>query len=99
MPLYLKATDRIHLNWVITNGGDYLSFAIMNPDGETVIIKRDGTIVRNWPATYPDEKLFTTGNIIFSPSDYGWREGYYFFRPHLRRGDPAVGAKMMYWIE
>lgn len=99
LPLYLKKDDLLHMNWVVTSGGDHLSFSFMTPDGETVILKRDGTIVRNYPDTYPDEKLFTTGNIIFRPSDYGWREGYYLFRPHIRRGDANVGAKILYWIE
>jgi hypothetical protein len=99
LPLYLKKDEQIHLNWVLTSGSDHLSFSFMTPDGETVIMRRDGTIVRNYPETYQDEKLFTMGNIIFRPADFGWREGYYIFRPHLRRGDAAVGAKILYWTE
>ena len=99
MPLYLKPGDRLHLNWAITTGGDHMGLSFTTPDGELIVMKRDDTLMRNYPATYPDEKLYNMGNVIFSPGDYGWQEGYYIFHPHIRRGDAAVGVKVFYWLE
>jgi hypothetical protein len=99
VPIYLRRNERLHLYWTITTGGDHLSLAFTTPDAEFVSIKNDGAFARNASTTYPDEKLFYKGNVVFSPPEYGWNEGYYVFQPHIRRGDAAVGGKLYYWIE
>jgi len=99
LPVYLRPQDTLHLTWVITTGGDHLSLSFTTPKGEVVTLTRDGTMVRNYPATYPDEKLFNMGNVIFTAKDYDLDDGYYLFHLHLRRGDAAVGGKIFYWIE
>ena len=95
MPIYIRSHQTLHLNWRITKGGDSLWIAVTTPSGKVIGMRADGGF--NNYATC--ERLIGMGNIIFTPSEYDWGEGYYLFRPHIGKGDAATTVEVLYWIE
>jgi hypothetical protein len=45
------------------------------------------------------EKLGGQGNLVLKPSEHDWGEGYYYFDPHINKGDRPVTGKFLWWLE
>ena len=100
IPIYIKPYQTLHLKWHITEGGDFLWIAFETPNGKAIGMRADGGFNDYWPQPPACELLSGGGNIIFSPSEFDWGEGYYYFFPHLTTGTTTkdVTVEVFYWI-
>ena len=95
IPIYIRYHQTLHLNWRITKGGDSVWISFTTPNGRLIGMKANGGF-NDSPTC---ERLGGMGNIIFSPSQHDWGEGYYYFSPLIGRGEPPTSIKVAYWIE
>jgi hypothetical protein len=97
-PIYLQASQVLHLSWVVIKGGDHFFMTFTLPSGRLIAIRGNGSL-GNYNTGEALEKLYKSGDVVFRPSDNDWLEGYYLFHPQIFQGDPAVTIKLLYWIE
>ena len=100
IPIYIRYHQTLHLNWRITKGSDSIYISFTTPNGRPIGMKKDGDFNDYWPTpTTTCERLGGMGNIIFSPSQRDWGEGYYYFNPRIGWGEPPTSIEVAYWIE
>jgi hypothetical protein len=97
-PIYLLATQTLHLNWLVVKGGDYFYLTFTLPDGKFISVRNDGTLSAYTPGETSD-KLGPAGSIVFYPSDNNWKDGYYIFHPQIYQDDPSITIKLLYYVE
>lgn len=97
-PIYLLATQTLHLNWLVIKGGDYFYLTFTLPDGKFIGVRNDGSLFSYTPGETSD-KLGSAGSIVFYPSDNNWKDGYYIFHPQIYQDDPSVTIKLLYYVE
>jgi hypothetical protein len=98
-PIYLKASQILHLTWVVIKGSDHFYMTFTLPNGKLIGVRSNGSLASLPPGGTPGEKLTKSGDVVFRPDDNDWQDGYYIFHPQIYRGDPAVTVKLLYWIE
>jgi hypothetical protein len=97
-PIYLEATQKLHLNWLVVKGDHfYLSFSL--PSGSAITVRSNGSLGPYSPETIINEKLTKNGDLVLSPSTNDWTDGYYIFHSQLLKGDSPATVKLLYWIE
>jgi hypothetical protein len=98
-PIYLKATQTLHMNWLVVKGGDHIYLTFTMPNGDLIMVRNDGTLAASSPGEIVQEQLTKSGDLVFRPADNNWAEGYYLFHPQIHKYDPSVTVKLLYWIE
>jgi hypothetical protein len=99
VPIYLKADQTIHINWLVVKGGDHFHMTFTLPNGNLIAVDNTGHLNSYGRGETKCENLTKNGDLVFRPSDNDWQDGYYLFHPHLQTSDPAVTVKILYWIE
>jgi hypothetical protein len=97
-PIYLQASQVLHLSWVVIKGGDHFFMTFTLPSGKLIAIRGNGSL-SNYNSGEALEKLYKSGDVVFTPADNDWREGYYLFHPQIFQGDQTITVKLLYWIE
>ncbi len=94
-PIYLADKQTLHLFWWV-RGGDKVWFHILTPTNKALGFYEDGTFA---DGTLQEgfTQGFTEGMTTFSPSQYGWGEGYY--QMFITDGAPSGEMEVQYWIE
>jgi len=98
-PIYLRNNEILHLMWRVEGSQDEVWFDIITPSGKTLgFYEADGQ--------YADGTLedgfcrgMTSGMTQFSPSDYGWGEGYYIPDITAYGSEEPITVRIEYWIE
>jgi hypothetical protein len=98
-PIYLKASQILHMNWLVSKGGNYFYMTVTLPTGAQIAIRNDGEIANYVPGESTAEKLTRSGDLVFSPVNNDWTDGYYLFHPQIYKNDASVTVKLLYWIE
>ncbi len=98
-PIYLQASQVLHLSWLVVKGGNYFYMTFSMPSGKVIAIRSNGSLAAYTPAVLADEKLTKSGDVVFRPSDNDWGDGYYIFHSQINKGDTPVTVKLLYWIE
>jgi hypothetical protein len=98
LPIFLNATDIIHLVWTVSGVGEHIRIAVNTPDGQYMGVKTGGGFIA-LTSDKPGDALNRSGSIVLKPSDLKWVDGYYIFHPYIAGSDPAVTVKILYWIE
>ena len=100
-PIYLKNDQTLHLLWFVDNvyNGPKVWFHIITPSGISLGFYKDGKYANN--TLEPGFcQGFTGGRTIFSPSEYGWGEGYYQLSLNTAsQTDEVVDVEVQYWVE
>jgi hypothetical protein len=97
-PIYLLASQTLHLNWMVIKGGDHFYLTFTLPNGKFIAVCNDGSLSGYTPGTM-SEKLFSNGSVVFYPADNNWGDGYYIFHPGIYQDDEAITVKLMYYVE
>ena len=94
--IYLNNEQTLHLNWFVTEG-ERVWFHILTPSGTNLGFYEDGQFAGR---TLQEDVCqgFTEGRTIFSPSEYGWGEGYYEMYITADTGF-ASEVQVNYWVE
>ena len=98
-PIYLTEDQTLHLHFWQEEEGNGIWFSFVTPGGEHVGLTASGHLSECSCCQ------LVRGSIVFSPSQYGWGEGYYLMEPHINVCDReyAKGAEahieLRYWIE
>jgi hypothetical protein len=98
-PIYLKASQILHLNWLVVKGGDHFYLTFTLPTGNLMSINGNGTLSPCNPGARSTDPLTKNGDVVFSPQDNNWGDGYYLFHPQIYKPDVSVTVKLLYWIE
>jgi hypothetical protein len=98
-PIYLQASQVLHLSWLVVKGGNYFYMTFSMPSGKVIAVRSNGSLAAYTPAVLAEEKLTKSGDVVFRPSDNDWGDGYYIFHSQINKGDTAVTVKLLYWIE
>jgi hypothetical protein len=97
-PIYMLASQTLHLNWLVVKGNDYFYMTFTLPDGKFIAIRNDGGLSGHVPGDLSD-KLKAAGSIVFCPADNNWKDGYYIFHPKIYQDDPSITIKLLYYVE
>jgi hypothetical protein len=97
-PIYLLASQTLHLNWLVVKGGDYFYLTFTLPDGKFISVRNDGSLSGYTPGE-TSERLGSAGSIVFHPADNNWKDGYYIFHPQIYQEDPSITIKLLYYVE
>jgi hypothetical protein len=98
--IYLKANQRLHFTFSITQGQSAFWFA--TPYGKNIRLNTSGNLVET---NLHDGEFIQLGNIVFKPSDYGWGEGNYEMTFGISdlgqnlNGENKAQVQVEYWIE
>ena len=98
-PIFLRAGQVLHMNWLVVKGGNHYHMTFSLPSGEAIAVRTDGTLAAYPPTGATPEELTKNGSLVFRPSDNDWDDGYYIFHSLIMAGDAAVSIKLLYWIE
>lgn len=98
-PIFLRADQILHMNWLVVKGGNHFHLTFSLPSGESIAVRADGTLAACSPIDGVPEELTKNGSLVFRPSDNDWTDGYYIFHSQIMAGDAAVTIKLLYWIE
>ena len=99
IPIYLKADQTIHMNWLVVKGGDHFQMTFSLPDGNLIAVGNTGNLSAYSRGAMNCEKLTKNGDLVFRPGDNDWQDGYYLFHPFLQTSDQSVTVKILYWTE
>ena len=99
IPVYIKADQTIHMNWLVIKGGDHFHMTFSLPDGNIIAVGNTGNLTSCRRGEINRENLIKNGDLVFRPGDNDWQDGYYLFHPQLQTNDPSVTVKIIYWIE
>ena len=98
-PIFLKASQTLHMNWLVVKGGNHFYQTFSLPSGSSIAVRTNGSLAAYSPIDSIPEKLTKSGSLVFCPSDNDWEDGYYIFHSQIITGDTAVTVKLLYWIE
>jgi hypothetical protein len=98
-PIFLRANQVLHMNWLVVKGGNHFHLTFTLPAGDAIAVRTDGTLSAFPPTGLVPEELTKNGSLVFRPSDNDWDDGYYIFHSQIMSGDSAVTVKLLYWIE
>ncbi len=98
-PIYLKANQVLHMNWMVVKGGNHFHMTFTLPSGKAIAVTASGNLAAISSVNSLTEELTRNGSLVFRPSDNAWEDGYYIFHSHILSGDAAVSIKLLYWIE
>lgn len=95
-PVYLKSDQTLYLTWFVKEG-ERVWFYILTPSNINLGFYENGQYA-NGTLTKDACQGFTEGRTVFSPSEYGWGEGYYemFVTSY---GTIPTEVVVNYWIE
>lgn len=99
LPIYIKASQTIHMNWLVVKGGDHFHMTFSLPDGSLIAVGKTGNLTSYGRSETSSDNLTKNGDLVFMPGDNDWQDGYYLFHPQLHSGDQSVTVKILYWIE
>jgi hypothetical protein len=99
IPIYIKADQIIHINWLVIKGSDHFHMTFSLPDGNIIAVGNTGNLYSCRRGEINRENLTKNGDLVFRPSDNDWQDGYYLFHPQLQTNDLSVTVKIIYWIE
>jgi hypothetical protein len=99
IPIYLKADQTIHMNWLVVKGGNHFHMTFSLPDGNIIAVGNTGNLTAYGRGETTCEDLTKNRDLVFRPGDNDWQDGYYLFHPQLQTGDQPVTVKILYWIE
>jgi len=94
--IHLKKDQILHLTWFVKEG-DRVWFHILTPSGNNLGFHENGQYA-NGTLSEDSCQGFKEGITIFSPSEYGWGEGYYQIFVTSYSPSPSE-VEVQYWIE
>lgn len=95
-PVYVKSDQTLHLTWFVKEG-EKVWFHILTPSNINLGFYEDGQYA-NGTLTRDTCQGFPEGRTVFSPSEYGWGEGYYEMFVTSYNTIP-LEVEVNYWIE
>jgi hypothetical protein len=98
-PIYILASQTLHLNWMVIKGGEYFYMTFTLPNGKFIAVRSDGSLSSYIPGEMKSEQLRANGSVVFYPADNNWGDGYYIFHPQIFRDEPSITVKLMYYVE
>jgi hypothetical protein len=98
-PIFLRANQVLHLNWLVVKGGNHFHLTFSLPSGDAIAVRADGTLAAYSPTGKNPDELTKNGSLVFQPSDNDWEDGYYIFHSQIMSSDSGVSIKLLYWIE
>jgi hypothetical protein len=97
-PIYILASQTLHLNWQVVKGGEYFYLTFTLPNGKFISVRSDGGLSSYIPGE-KSEQLRTNGSVVFYPANNDWGDGYYIFHSQIFQDDPAITLKLLYYVE
>jgi len=99
IPIYLRADQILHMNWLVVSGGDHFHMTFSLPNGNLIAVGNTGNLTSDGQGLTTSEELTKNHDLVFCPADNDWQDGYYLFHPLLLTNDQSVVVKILYWIE
>jgi hypothetical protein len=99
IPIYLRADQTLHMNWLVVKGGDHFHMTFSLPNGNLIAVGNTGNLTAYGQGETTCENLTRNHDLVFRPEDNDWQDGYYLFHPQLQTNDQPVTIKILFWIE
>jgi hypothetical protein len=95
--IYLRNKDNLHMTWWVKDGSK-ISYQLITPAGKHYGFCEKGKYAGGTLQDGPSAGL-STGQTIFSPSQYEWGEGYFEFFATSLATTGKTQVEVHYWIE
>jgi hypothetical protein len=99
VPIYLLASQVLHISWMVIKGGDHFHMTFTLPNGTLIGVTSTGKLSSYLHGESSTEKLTKNGDLVFQPGNNDWGDGYYIFHPQIYKDDASITVKLLYWIE
>lgn len=97
-PIYLHNNETLHMYWWVEGSESDVWFHIFTPSGQVFGFYDNEGNFANSTLAEGFTRGMTEGITQFSPSDYGWGEGYYTMSVNDGRSG-LITVRVEWWIE